>query len=103
MEVKVMPTFHYENGQLPEPEVFARELQEAHAQYDPIDELLSLERKLMLREQQHGQNSAEFYARFLKGEGGDSPDAVAWVGLYEAYLHLKSSISESLSLVVTAP
>lgn len=97
-----MPTFHYEDGQLPEPEAFARQLQEARAHYDPIDELLSLERKLMLREQQSGQSSAEFYARFLAGEGGDSPDAVVWVGLYEAYLHLKASITESLNLVITA-
>lgn len=97
-----MPRFRYIDGQLPDPEEFARQLQEAREQYDPLEELLSLERELMLQEQRHGLSSAEFYARFLAGEGGDSPEAILWVGRYEAYLHLKAAISESLSLVVTS-
>jgi hypothetical protein len=96
-----MPKLRYTNGQLPTPEEFARQLYEAREQYDPLEELLSLERDLMVQEQRHGLSSAEFYARFLAGEGGDSPEVISWVGRYEAYLHLKAAISESLSLVVT--
>ena len=97
-----MPRFCYIDGHLPAPEEFARQLQEAREKYDPLEELLSLERELMLQEQHHGLSSAELYARFLAGEGGDSPEVILWVGRYEAYLHLKAAISESLSLVVTA-
>ena len=68
-----MPKLRYTNGQLPTPEEFARQLEEAREKYDPLEELLSLERDLMLREQRHGQSSAEFYARFLAGEGGILP------------------------------
>ena len=97
-----MPKFRYVDGRLPNPEEFARQLQEAREKYDPLEELLSLERELMLQEQRHGLSSAAFYARFLAGEGGDSPEVITWVGHYEAHLHLKAAISESLSLVVTA-
>lgn len=97
-----MPKLRYTRGQLPTPEAFARELQEARETYDPLEELLALERELLLQEQQHGLSSAEFYSRFMAGEGGDSPDVISWVGRYEAYLNLKAAISESLSLVGVA-
>ncbi len=97
-----MPKLRYTRGQLPTPEAFARELQEAREAYDPLEELLALERELLLQEQQHGLSSAEFYSRFMAGEGGDSPDVISWVGRYEAYLNLKAAISESLSLVGVA-
>jgi len=93
-----MPRLHYSGGQLPTPDTFARELSEAREAYDPLEELLALERKLLLLEQQHSVSSAEFYQRFLAGEGGDSPEVIAWVGRYEAYLNLKAAISERLSL-----
>lgn len=92
-----MPRLHYSGGQLPTPDAFARELSEAREVYDPLEELLALERVLLLLEQQHGLSSAEFYQRFLAGEGGDSPEVIAWVGRYEVYLSLKAAISQSLS------
>lgn len=93
-----MPKLRYTSEQLPTPEEFTRQLREARDTYDPLEELLTLERELLLQEQQHGLSSAEFHARFLAGEGGDTPDVIAWAGRYEAYLALKAAISESLSL-----
>ena len=68
-----MPKFRYINGQLPTPEEFARQLAEAREKYDPLEELLSLERDLMLREQRHGLSSADFYRVFWPERGGILP------------------------------
>ncbi len=98
-----MPKFTYIDGNLPDSETLRRQLREASEQYDPVDELLAIERELIDLEQRHGVLSAEFYTRFLAGEGGDLPDDVAWVGLYEGFLSLKTTISESLKIVVAEP
>ncbi len=98
-----MPKFRYTDGQLPDSEEFRRQLREASEQYDPVDELLSLERELIELEKRHDTTSAEFYARFLAGEAGDMPEDVAWVGLYEGFLHLKRAISDTLKIVVAEP
>lgn len=98
-----MPKFTYTDGNLPDPELLRRQLREASEQYDPVDELLAVERELIDLERRRCMTSAEFYARFLAGEGGDLPDDVAWVGLYEGFLSLKTTISESLKIVVAEP
>jgi hypothetical protein len=54
-------------------------------------------------EQRYAQPSAEFYARFVAGGAGDEPEFVAWAARYEAFMHLKTAISESLKLVVATP
>lgn len=100
---KHMPEFHYQNGNLPEPAEFRRLLREASESYDPVDELLRLEKTLRDREQRHGMSSAEFYARFVAGKAGDDPEMVGWAARYEAFLRLKTAISESLKLVVAVP
>lgn len=98
-----MPEFHYQNGNLPEPAEFRRILREASENYDPVDELLRLEQSLRVREQRHGMSSADFYARFVAGQAGDDPELVGWAARYEAFLRLKTAISESLKLVVALP
>lgn len=98
-----MPVFHYQNSNLPEPAEFRRLLREASEEYDPVDELLILERDLRDLEQRHGMPSDEFYARFVDGKAGDDPDLVGWAARYEAFLRLKTAISESLKLVVALP
>ena len=98
-----MPKFTYIDGNLPDSETLRRQLREASEQYDPVDELLAIERELIDLEQRHGVLSAEFYTRFLAGEGGDVPGDVTWVGLYEGFLSLKTTISESLKIVVAEP
>ncbi len=98
-----MPTLHFENEPLPPPEEFRLALRDAMEQYDPLEELLSLERGLVAREQKFGLSSEEFYLRFVDGQSGDDPDLVAWAGEYEAYLHLKQTIARSLNLVLSGP
>jgi len=83
-----MPVFHYQNGDLPEPADFRRLLREASEAYDPVDELLTLERALRDMEQRHGQTSADFYGRFVAGEAGDEPEWIGWAARYEAFLRL---------------
>ena len=55
-------------------------LREASEQYDPLEELLILERELGDLERQHGLSSARFYARFLAGETGDDAELIGWIG-----------------------
>lgn len=98
-----MPEFYYQDGNLPEPAEFRRILREASEHYDPVDELLRLEQSLRTREQSHGMSSADFYARFVAGKAGDDPELVGWAARYEAFLRLKTAISESLKLVVALP
>ncbi len=87
-----MPVFHYQNGNLPEPADFRRLLREASEAYDPVDELLTLERALHALEQRHGLTSANFYARFVAGEAGDEPEWIGWAARYETFLRLNPAI-----------
>lgn len=98
-----MPTFHFENEPLPTPEELREMLRDAAERYDPLEELLVLERELVALEQRHGMSSAEFHRQFLAGQTGDDPDLVSWVGRYEGYLELKRTIAESLKLVLVGP
>ena len=95
-----MPTFHFTGEPLPPPDELRRLLRDAGERYDPLEELLTLERELAAREQQFNISSADFYQRFLAGQTEDDPEIIGWVGRYEAYLRLKQAIAESLKLVL---
>ena len=45
--------------------------------------------------------SAEFYAKYKRGEMGDDRDFVQWAGRYRLYCELKDEIEMSLTLVLT--
>ena len=98
-----MPEFHYQHDNLPEPAEFRRQLREASERYDPVDELLRLENALRELERRYALPSTEFYARFVQGDAGDEPEFVGWAARYEAFMRLKTAISESLKLVVALP
>ena len=98
-----MPNLEYVNELLPAPDEFRRQLREAGERYDPVDELLSLERDLSEFERRHNLSSAELYSLFTAGKAGDLPEIIEWVGIYEAFLGLKTAISESLKIVVNEP
>jgi len=68
---------------------------------DPVEELLDLQRELIVFEQKQGIASAEFYRRYHAGEMGDAVEIVHWAGLYRQYVQLKSVISDSLNVVVS--
>jgi hypothetical protein len=39
-------------------------------------------------EARYGTSTVEFYARFIKGEMGDSHDFISWAGAFKLYQHL---------------
>jgi hypothetical protein len=63
----------------------------------PIEALAALVRSLVAYEQRYQMSSADFYARYQKGEMGDSTDAVEWAGDYQHYLELKDELEQKLA------
>ena len=56
----------------------------------PVDALTALVRSLVEYEQRHDMASADFYARYERGEFGDSAEFIEWAGDYQHYLQLKA-------------
>lgn len=52
----------------------------------PVEALAALIRSLVAYEQQYQMSSANFYARYRKGEMEDTQDFVEWAGDYQHYL-----------------
>ncbi len=97
-----MPTYQFTQDNMPAPAELRELLQAANEQYNPIEELLSLERQLMTLEQKYQMTSAEFYGRYHQGTMDDAVEFVAWAGRYRLYLKLKEAVSNSLNMVLTA-
>ena len=55
----------------------------------PVEALAALIRTLVAYEQRFQISSADFYARYQKGDMGDAADFVEWVGDYQHYVQLK--------------
>ena len=65
----------------------------------PVEALAALVRALVVYEQQYGMTSADFYARYQRGEMGDAADFVEWAGNYQHYLQLKEEMEQKLVAV----
>jgi hypothetical protein len=63
----------------------------------PVEALAALIRSLVTYEQRYQMSSTDFYARYQKGEIGDSTDAVEWAGDYQHYLDLKDELEQKLA------
>lgn len=98
-----MPHLSYDANTMPTPEEFRKALKEMSEQYDPLGDLLYLQRELMLLEQKYEVSSEECYRLFYEGKMGDDPDIVWWVGCYRDFRHLKSAISEALQTMAIEP
>lgn len=98
-----MPHLSYDENSMPTPEQFRRDLREMREKYDPLDDLLYLQRELLLLEQKYGVSSEECYRRFYEGTMGDHPDFFWWVGCYKDFTQLKSDISEALRTLALEP
>jgi len=96
-----MPTYDFNQNTMPSPEEFAQLLRERDEQYDPVEELLSLERELIHFEEKYNIPSSEFCQKYQQGEMGDAVEFVRWAGRYRLYLNLKEAISKSLKMVLT--
>lgn len=62
----------------------------------PVDALAALVRSLVVYEQRHKMTSADFSARYERGELGDSAEFVEWAGDYQHYLQLKEELEQKL-------
>jgi hypothetical protein len=62
-----------------------------------VEALASLIRSLVAYEQRYQMSSADFYARYRKGEMGDDADIVEWAGDYQHYLELKDELEQKLA------
>ncbi len=62
----------------------------------PVEALAALIRSLVIFEQRHHMSSADFYARYQRGEMGDEADFVEWAGDYQHYLQLKEELEQKL-------
>jgi hypothetical protein len=62
----------------------------------PVEALSALIRSLVAYEQQYQMSSADFYARYQRGEMGDTEDFVEWAGDYQHYLQLKEELEQKL-------
>jgi len=98
-----MPTLEFNQETMPSVAELRQLLQKAEEKYDPVEELLSLERQLARLEQENDMASAEFYRLYQAGQMGDDVTFVAWAGRYKLYLRLKETISKSLKLVLAEP
>ncbi len=97
-----MPVVEFTQETMPETrKEFSRLLEEARRDANPLDALLALGRQLLSFEQQYDMTSAEFYAKYKRGEMGDDRDFVQWAGRYRLYCELKDEIEMSLTLVLT--
>jgi hypothetical protein len=96
-----MPLFKVKNSDSLSVEELRQWWQTQDEQYDPVEELLRLERELSRFERAHNLSSAEFFRRYESGEMGDELSFVRWAGRYRLYQSLKRSISESLQLVIS--
>jgi len=62
----------------------------------PVEALVALTRRLMAYEERYQMTSADFFARYQRGEMGDSADAIEWAGDYQHYLELKEELEQKL-------
>jgi hypothetical protein len=95
-----MAMYEFTHQTMPTPEQFALLLKESDEQYDPLEELLILNRELLRLEQKHNLSSSEFYHLYYEGKAGDTMEMVGWVGRYRLYLELKEAISTGLKMVL---
>lgn len=62
----------------------------------PVEAIAALIRSLVTYEQRHEMSSDDFYARYQKGDMGDSAEFVEWAGDYQHYLQLKEEVEQKL-------
>ena len=66
------------------------------AYMSPIEALTALILALVAFEQRYQLSSSDFYARYQRGEMGDTADMGEWTGNYQHYLQLKEELEQKL-------
>ncbi|RLT45262.1 MAG: hypothetical protein DWI57_01130 [Chloroflexi bacterium] len=92
-----MPTLSYTHETMPKSsEEFQRQMAEAMAAANPIDDLLELAADLRCFEEKHEMASDEFYSGFQTGKMGDDLDIMEWAAVYDLYLRTRREIEVAL-------
>ena len=92
-----MPTLSYTHETMPKSsEEFQRDLAEAMAASNPIDDLLELAADLRCFEEKYAMASDEFYRRFQAGKMGDDLDIMEWAAVYDIYQRTRRKIELAL-------
>jgi len=95
-----MPTIRFSRENWPESVTeFRHILQEAWQDSAPMDDFVQLVRDLTLLEQKYGLDSAEFYARYQRGEMGDEIEIMRWASKFEIYREMKEDLDNTFSLL----
>ena len=89
-----MPKFDLTNHQGMEREQFLAMLRAAEDEYNPVEELLELQRELIALEHKYGLPSSEFAQRYRSGAMGDAVEIVYWAGLHRTRLQLSQAIDK---------
>ena len=92
-----MPTLSYTHETMPKSsEEFQRDLAEAMAASNPIDDLLELAADLRCFEEKYAMASDEFYRRFKAGQLGDDLEFFDWSSYYRMYTKTRRAIESAL-------
>ncbi|RLT45260.1 MAG: hypothetical protein DWI57_01120 [Chloroflexi bacterium] len=99
-----MPTLSYTHETMPKSsEEFQRQLAEAMAASNPIDDLLELAADLRCFEEKYAMASEEFYRRFKAGQMGDDFDFFGWSSCFRMYTKTRRSIESALMRAAVWP
>lgn len=96
-----MPTFTFTQDNMPTREEIHRLLEEMRQHANPIDDLIESTQSLAALEQKHRMTSAEFFAKYQRGDMGDDLDFIEWAGEYKLYLRLRHVLELSLERVMS--
>ncbi|OGO43311.1 MAG: hypothetical protein A2Z04_07825 [Chloroflexi bacterium RBG_16_57_9] len=95
-----MPVLKFMKDNMPHSsEEFRQALREVLENASPVDDFVAIVKNLTILEQGYGMDSADFYARFQRGEMGDAMEFMRWATKYEMYREMKEDLSETLDLL----
>ncbi len=87
-----MPKLSYTAETMPSSEEFQRQLAQAFAEANPVDDLLMLAEELHQYENRYGMTSAEFFRQFQAGALDDElQHCIEWAADYTSFVELKQS------------
>ena len=100
-----MPKLSYTAETMPSSEEFQRQLTQAFAEANPVDDLLMLVEELRQYERQYSMTSAAFFRQFQAGALNDElQHCIEWAATYDVFLEIKRSIEVGLMQVaITLP
>lgn len=75
-----MPTLTFTQDSMSTREEMQRLIEEMRQRLNPIDDLVELTQDITLFEQKYKMTSAEFFAKYQRGEMGDDMDFIEWLG-----------------------